>query len=735
MSVLIGALPYTTRNLLLITAIMSATACGANPQSSPIGEQSPACHARQNRTANRLINESSPYLLQHAHNPVDWYPWGAEAFDQSRTEGKPILLSIGYSACHWCHVMEHESFEDPATAALMNENFVCIKVDREQRPDVDDVYMNALASMTGDGGWPLTMFLTPNLKPFYGGTYFPPQDRFGRPSFKRVLSVVAQQWRKDRQGIERSSDAVAAALNSANAIASSSALDSSTINTAINRLLGFSDREWGGLGHEPKFPPSCALDFLMRASISPGVEKKTRSQCHNFITLTLDKMALGGIHDQIGGGFSRYSTDQEWHVPHFEKMLYNNALLSKNYLDGYLLTGKRYWADVGKDTLDFALRELSSPEGGFYSSLDADSNGAEGKFYLYTPKDITAVLGASDGRWLSNCLNVSSSDGSVPRLSDSSEALAVRNGLSSEQFSQRFALLKNKVLNARMARVHPKPDTKIIAGWNALMISSLVSGYKVLDDKRYLVAGKKTANLILSKMVRGGRLIRTIDKRNPEAFLDDYAFTVQALLDLASTDPDPIWLSKAQDLSDTMINLFYDKQTGEFNYKGNSSLALMTKPKNDTDEPIPAGRSVAIMNLLRLGRLTDRREYLETAKRSLLVYAGSAAEYPVENSYMLSDVEFYLSPASEIVIVVDSSKSNWKQLQQVINHSYLPHSVILYKDINGYSADAQKSPLTQSRHLIADKPTVYVCRNSTCDHPITDLKQLSSKVKRLANED
>jgi uncharacterized protein YyaL (SSP411 family) len=739
---LTSALFFTARNLLLPTGILLAIACSAIPKNGMTDGQLPAAPVAVKHAANRLINESSPYLLQHAYNPVDWYPWGPEAFARSRKEGKPILLSIGYSACHWCHVMEHESFEDPATAALMNKNFVCIKVDREQRPDVDDVYMNALVSMTGSGGWPLTMFLTPDLKPFWGGTYFPKEELGGRPSFKSILSLVAEQWQRDRAGVERGSDATVAAITSAKSSASPEALDLSTTRTAIDTLLEISDRRWGGLGTVPKFPPSCAIDFLMRAQISPGIGRKQRLECSNFTTLTLDRMALGGIHDQFGGGFARYSTDQEWHVPHFEKMLYNNALLSKNYLDGYLLTKKQYWADVARDTLDFALRELSSPDGGFYSSLDADSDGVEGKFYRYTPSDITSILGDSDGQWLATCLHIDSSDGSVPWLLGSLDAIAGPKESAREEKFKRFAFLKSKVFNARKDRVHPRVDTKIIAGWNALMISSLVAGYKVLDDERYLEAGKKTANLILSRMVRNGQLMRiqTADKNETEAFLDDYAFTVQALLDLASSDPDPTWLSKAQELSDTMVNLFYDKQTGEFNYKSNRSIALVAKPKDETDEPIPAGHSVAIMNLLRLGRLTDRREYLETAKKSLQVYAGPAAKHPAENSYMLSAVDFYLSPSSEIVFVIDGSKSNWKHLQQVVNHSYLPHSVILYKDINNKGIDRHfagtvKTPLTEAHDLIDSKPAVYVCHNFTCDRPITDLGQLSTVIKRLASGD
>jgi uncharacterized protein YyaL (SSP411 family) len=749
---LTSALFFTARNLLLPAAILLASACSAIPKNdmtdgqlpaSPASPASPAAaaaapatQAAEKQATNRLIHESSPYLLQHAHNPVDWYPWGTEAFTRSRKEGKPILLSIGYSACHWCHVMAHESFEDPATAALMNKNFVCIKVDREQRPDVDDVYMNALFSITGSGGWPLTMFLTPDLKPFWGGTYFPNKELVGIPSFKSVLSRVAEEWQRDRPGVERGSDAIVAAITSAKSSAAPAAIDLSTNRTAIDTILEISDREWGGFATVPKFPPSSAIDFLMRAQTAPGIEKKRRLECSNFTTLTLDKMALGGIHDQFGGGFARYSTDQKWHVPHFEKMLYNNALLSKNYLDGYLLTKKQYWADVARDTLNFSLKELCSPDGGFYSSLDADSDGVEGKFYRYTPGDITSILGDSDGRWLSTCLNIDSSEASVPWLPDGLDAIAGPNELARAEKFKRFALLKSKVFNARKDRVHPKADTKIIAGWNALMISSLVAGYKALDDERYLVAGKKTANLILSRMIRNGQLMRlqTTGENETEAFLDDYAFTVQAFLDLAGSDPDPIWLSKAQELSDTMVNLFYDKQTGQFNYKSNRSTALVAKPKDDTDEPIPAGHSVAIMNLLRLSRLTDRHEYLEMAKKSLQVYAGSAAKQPAENSYMLSAVDFYLSPSSEIVFVVDSSKSNWKHLQQVVNHSYLPHSVILYKDVNSHFAGTVKTPLTEAHDLIDSKPAVYVCHNFTCDRPITDVEQLSALIKRLASE-
>lgn len=681
--------------------------------------------------ANRLSGETSPYLLQHAYNPVDWYPWGKEALEKSKKEDKPILISIGYAACHWCHVMEHESFEDEDTAAIMNEDFVSIKVDREERPDLDEIYMKAVQMMTGHGGWPMTVFLTPELKPFFGGTYFPKEDRYGMPSFKRVLSSVAKAWKEQRQQVEQSSSELTNYLRQFDkAERSELEPDKSIIDSAVSSILKAFDQQWGGLGSAPKFPHTASLDLSMRYLSSPHPETdKHEKLCLEFVETTLNRMAYGGMHDQIGGGFARYSVDRMWLVPHFEKMLYDNATLSKIYLDGYLLTSRKYWADVAKQCLDFVLRELCTEDGAFYCSLDADSEGEEGKFYAWKPDEIIAVLGQQEGQWVNEVYGVTSGGNfehatSVLHLSDSPEGLAKQYGLSVEAFWDKLKPLNEKLLAAREQRVRPGRDEKVLTSWNGLMISSFVAGWRTLQDERYLQAARDAANFILSKMVVKNRLMRTWGqgKAKLNAYLDDYAFFVQALLDLAAADLNPKWLKHAIDLNQSMLEHFFDDAEGSFYYTSDDHEELLTRPKSYFDGSIPSGTSVAVFNLLRLAKLEGQGDHLNKCESIFKLYAPHFARIPDQFSNLICALDFHLSAGNEIVLFADGSQNSWLESFKTLSKFYLPNAVMLLKDIG--SKDTIKSPMLKGRKLIDDKTTVYICQNYTCQEPITDVSKL-----------
>ncbi len=686
---------------------------------------------------NRLAKETSPYLLQHAYNPVDWYPWGTEALQRARVEDKPILLSIGYAACHWCHVMEHESFEDKATAQLMNEHFICIKVDREERPDLDEIYMKAVQAMTRHGGWPMTVFLTPDLEPFFGGTYFPSVDRHGLPSFQRVLMGVANAWKDNRLEITQSSRELAQHLRLIRPVdQKAQELDHSIIESAVNRLFDFVDNQWGGLGGAPKFPNPLSLELAMRvASPSSPYNTSLKQAAQNFVTTTLDKMSCGGMHDQIAGGFARYSVDREWLIPHFEKMLYDNALLSRVYLHGAVLTGKQWWKEVAKNCLDFMLQELKSPEGAFYSSLDADSEGMEGKFYAWTPSQITAIL-KGEADFACSIYGITDSGNfehnlSIPHLTALPEELAAINNLSIEDFSRRLNAIRNKLRQARNLRVPPGRDEKVLTSWNALAISSFVEGYKVLKDKRYHQAAVDAARFLLSTLQTKGRLLRVWAKgiARLNGYLDDYVFLIQALLDLSTVDFDPSWLAHASNLADRVLEHFMDAENGEFFYTSNDHEKLLFRPKNFFDGSIPSGTSVATMSFLRLARLTSQDHYRKVAESVLRLYAPLMVKVPDQFANLLCALDFYLAPPVELVLSADPTDTIWHALFEIISQFYLPNCISL---LHNYQIEKSISPLTAERKGINGQPTVYICHNYTCQDPITSASILQEKLAGIA---
>ena len=693
----------------------------------------------QARKPNRLINETSTYLLQHAYNPVDWYPWGPEALGRSKSEDKPILLSVGYSACHWCHVMEHESFEDNDTAKLMNELFVCIKVDREERPDIDDIYMKAVQMLTGQGGWPMTVFLTPELKPFFGGTYFPPEDRHGLPSFKRLMVGVDKAWHDQRENVEESASELTYHLSMLDKVPDGeSPQDHEVFKLALERLIKVFDDKCGGFGGAPKFPHTGSISLAMR-HVKPHGKTSTgfEDDCQDVVNVTLDKMAYGGIHDQIGGGFARYAVDRIWLVPHFEKMLYDNALLARNYLEGFQLTGREYWAKVARDLLEFVLRELTSADGVFYSSLDADSEGEEGKFYVWTKGEIDKVLGTDEADWLCEVYGVSDRGNfehgkSILHLVDSPEKIVTKYDITIERFWNRLDPLREKLLEARADRVRPGRDDKVLTSWNALMISAFVDGYRILGEQKYLETAVRAASFILDKMTKDGKLQRTYGKGHAklDGYLDDYAYMVQCLLDLCAVDPSPRWYDKAVEFTKVILDNFIDERDGSFFYTSKDHESLITRTKSVYDGSTPSPTSVATFDLLRLARLSGSKDYEDRAGTIMKLYAPYFQRVPDQFSNMLCAMDFSLNAPLEIVLVADCSKDDWKEMFSTIHGAYLPNTVLLMKDTNSESLG--ESPLVRNRTAIGGKPTVYICREYACERPITDAAELKNRIAALA---
>jgi uncharacterized protein YyaL (SSP411 family) len=689
-----------------------------------------------------LINETSTYLLQHAHNPVDWYPWGEEALTRSTAEDKPILLSIGYSACHWCHVMEHESFEDEATAAIMNDQFICIKVDREERPDIDDIYMKAVQMLTGHGGWPMTVFLTPQLKPFFAGTYFPPQDRHGMPSFKRVLAGVTTAWKDQRDKVEGSSAEITSHLGLFDMIPEGSPEPTNRlIENSLSKLWHMFDSTWGGFGSAPKFPHASALTLITwNASEKSGQSEETVDRCYEMLSHTLDKMAFGGMYDQLGGGFARYSVDRQWLIPHFEKMLYDNAQLARNYLAGYQLTGRLYWAQIGRETLDFVLEEMTTPEGVFYSSLDADSEGVEGKYYAWQPAEVKAILGEQDGGWLCKVYGVTSAGNfehgqSILHLTDSPEALAEQSELTEGQFWAKLNPLRAKLKAARQQRVKPGRDEKVLLSWSSLMISAFVDGYRILGDRKYLTVATRAAEFILHHMLKDGRLMRTFGRGEAKlkGYLDDYAYFVQSLLDLASVDFDDVWLEQASALTEVVLTHFADSKDGSLFYASDEHERLIARTKAFYDTSSPSPTAIVTMNLLRLASILGREDWKEHAAKLIGLYLPFFAKVPDQFASFITAVQCQMASPTEIVFVADTEGDGWEDMLLAIHKRLIPGAVIVLKEGGAdHSKLIEKSPLLAERDLIDGSSAAYVCHNYTCEKPVTKVEELNRSLAPLA---
>src|SRR5688572_3584480 len=663
---------------------------------------------------NHLINESSPYLLQHAHNPVDWYAWGKEAFDKARRENKPVLLSIGYSACHWCHVMAHESFENEDIAQLMNELFVNIKVDREERPDLDQIYMNAVQMMTHHGGWPMTVFLTPDGVPFYGGTYFPPQDRYNIPGFPRVLISVAEAYRDRRDEIDASGTSL---LNELRRLSESSGSDrpvqKELLDAAYAGMAKSYDWVNGGFGGAPKFPPAMALEFLLRTYKRTGNEEAIEMVRH-----TAAKMAHGGMYDQLGGGFHRYSTDAKWLVPHFEKMLYDNALLSRFYLHYFQVAQDPLTRETAEGILDYVLRDMTDPAGGFYSTQDADSEGHEGKFFVWDIHEIKSVLGEADASLFNSYFNVTEGGNfegkNILNVNPSAEPPNAES--------------RRKLFEHRETRIKPDRDEKIITAWNGLMLASFAEAGVILGRADYTEAAGRNADFVLSNLQRDGFLLRTykdgVAKFN--AYLEDYAFFIEGLVTMYETGGEFRWLKHAIALTDRMIEEFWYEKGAGFFFTGKSHENLIVRSKDYFDNATPSGNSVAATVLLRLAVLTNNERYRELAEAVLGEVADSVRRYPSGFGYALSAMDSLLSSPKEVALV-GKDRNDIKLLLEEVWRKYLPNKVVAHASIDDAEAIAA-SLLLQSRPLLDGRATAYVCQNYTCKQPVNDATSLRAEL-------
>jgi len=730
-----SGVPCKAGLLILLTTmafITSAVMSGCDKQRQPgLGreEESAPMKASEHKHTNRLTGSTSPYLLQHARNPVDWYPWGNDAFEKARKEDKPIFLSVGYSSCHWCHVMERESFENEEIARIMNEHFVSIKVDREERPDVDQIYMNAVQMMTGSGGWPMSVFLTPKLKPYFGGTYFPPEGRFGLPGFRRVLLHAAALYKDHREDVDNLGEQVVAGLQdlAANASSAPPVTGQHLIDDAVGRYRKTFDPAWGGFGQAPKFPPTAAATLLLRQYRRTGDAETLK-----MATVTLDHMATGGMYDQLGGGFHRYSTDREWLVPHFEKMLYDNALLAVACLDAFQVTGSPLYERTARGILDHVIRDMTDPAGGFHSALDADSEGAEGKYYVWTVGEIEEVLGSEDaaafGRYyglteLGNFENRNILH--VPKFDERTEA---------ELEKSRHALLA-----VRAKRVPPGKDDKILADWNGLMISAMSRGHQVLGDDRYSRTAERATGFVLAKMRPDGHLLHSYraGRAHVDAFLDDYAFMLQAMIDLYEATFDPRWIEHADAIAREMTGELWDDENGGFYSTRENAPDLLVRAKTAYDGAMPAGNAVAALALMRLARLTDNKEYFAQAEKTLTFFNTTAAAAPTALARLLCAADFHDGPPQEIVISGDPDSADTKRLIAVVRQSYLPNTVVALVDpaSAGAAAAAGLLPLLEGRSLVEGGPAAYVCENYTCDAPITSVDKLGERVMMKPKEE
>jgi uncharacterized protein YyaL (SSP411 family) len=652
--------------------------------------------------ANRLAEETSPYLLQHRDNPVDWYPWGAEALARARELDRPILLSVGYSACHWCHVMERESFEDAETAAYMNAHFVNIKVDREERPDVDALYMEAVQAISGQGGWPMTVFCDPDGVPFFGGTYFPPDEGRGMPSFRMVMEAVLDAYENRREELRERAPGVRARLAAVGAVEpSGEAPDAGLLETAIAALGEATDMELGGFRGAPKFPPSSALELLLAQGVEEPVER------------TLDAMMAGGIHDQIGGGFARYSVDARWLVPHFEKMLYDNALLAGAYLHGWQALGHERYRRVCERTLDWALREMRGPEGGFYSALDADSEGEEGRFYVWRPDEIKAVLG-ENAKAVADFYGVSEAGNFEGR-----SILHLAGGVAAPEPAG-LDSARQVLYEARAKRVRPGLDDKRLTAWNALMLGALAEAGAALGREDYLEAARGCAEFVLRDLRDdAGYLLRTYKdgEGRLNAYLEDHAFLLEALLTLYEATFEQHWFVEARNLADAMIARFGDPERGGFYSTSDDHEALIARRKEIGDHPIPSGNSAAALGLLRLEALTGERSYGEQAESVLRLFAKAAPRQPDAFAHMMRALDFQLAPTKEVALI----GNDLTELSTVVRSGYHPHLVLA-----GGPEDSNTPPLLSDRPAVDGKPTAYVCESFSCRAPTTDADAFAS---------
>lgn len=714
---------------------------------------------------NHLATESSPYLLQHQNNPVDWYPWGPEAIGRAKAENKPIFLSIGYAACHWCHVMEHESFENEPIAQYLNEHFVSIKVDREERPDLDQIYMNAVQMLTGRGGWPMSMFLTPDLKPFYGGTYWPPTPRMGMPGFEQVLAAVNDAWQNRQEMVLKQAEELTGYLQTVGeeeasggrespgnkpslAIPTDREADASrssgispdgakqVLDNAVRQLSRAFDSRHGGFGSAPKFPHSMDLQLLLRLW-----KRQSREALLEMVTLTLDKMAAGGIYDHLAGGFARYSVDERWLVPHFEKMLYDNALLTSAYLDAYLVTREERFARVVRETCNYILTYMTDAAGGFHSTEDADSEGEEGKFYVWTPAEIKKVLGEKAGDRFCYVYDVTDAGNfehgnSILNLPKTIEQCAALRGWDLDELKKELTDSRIKLLAARDQRVRPGKDDKVLVSWNALMIDALARAGRITDQPEYVIAGEKAATFVLRQMSRSdGRLLHTWrhGQAKLDGYLDDYSYFVNALVTLYEATFNERWVDEAVRLADLMIKHCEDKERGGYFFTADDHEQLIARNKDLHDASVPSGNAMAATALIRLGHLTGRTDFLESAGRTLAAATSVLERMPTAVGQMLIALDSWMGPAQELVLVGGVDEAAIQEVLAAIQKSFLPRSVIAYRGQSESSMHHSTAlePLFARRAATDGQTTLYVCESFACQAPVKGAEQIKTSIAAL----
>ena len=686
------------------------------------------------RPYNHLVHEKSPYLLQHADNPVAWFPWNEEAFRKAREEDKPIFLSIGYATCHWCHVMAHESFEDEEVAQILNQSFVAIKVDREERPDIDQIYMSVSQVLTGQGGWPLSIFMTPEGNPFFAGTYFPKASRMGRPGFTDLLTRISSLWQTDREKILQDSVEIRRAIQKeAGVEAAGIELGPGVLKKAYEQLQKSFDPEWGGFGSAPKFPTPHHLTFLLRWH--------KRSQDPNpgdMVEKTLKAMRNGGVFDQIGLGFHRYAVDERWLVPHFEKMLYDQALLAMAYTEAYQALRKVEYADTVREIFAYILRDMTSQEGGFYSAEDADSEGREGLFYVWTPREVKKHLGEELGDLFCRFYGISAEGNfeegtSIPHISVPLPIFAKQEKMDLEELERALQNGREKLFEARKKRVHPLKDDKIITSWNGLMIAALAKGAQALQDDGYAWAARRAADFLLKKMrTSHGRLYRRYRHGHIAypGFLDDYAYLVWGLIELYEATFEVRYLEEAVHLNQIMIELFGDVEKGGFYFTGQENEMLIARPKEIYDGALPSGNSVAALNLLRLARMTGKVNWEKKADQLLRVFSSAVADGPMAYTQLLIALDFVVGPSKEMVLAGDPGEEKTRAMIAVLHRRFVPNKVLLFRP-EGEAGERliALSPFVEGMIPVDKKPAVYLCEGYTCRTPLTDLSALESALK------
>jgi len=684
----------------------------------------------EHKHTNSLIKETSPYLLQHAHNPVDWYPWSEEAFEKAKKEDKPIFLSIGYSTCHWCHVMEHESFENEEIAKMMNETFINIKVDREERPDIDNVYMTICQMLTGSGGWPLTIIMTPDKKAFFAGTYFPPTTKYGRVGMKDLIPKIDSVWKNDREAILTNSDEIATALKNASSPTSEGKFDTTILSMAYDEFLNIYDDQFGGFGQSPKFPTPHQLNFLLRY-----YKNTKKEQALEMVENSLFNMRIGGIFDHVGFGFHRYSTDRQWLLPHFEKMLYDQANLISAYTETYLITKSEFYLNTAKEVLNYVNRDLKSNEGAYYSAEDADSEGVEGKFYVWEKSEIEEILG-KDADFFCNVFNIYSNGnykeeaeghgagGNIPHLKNSLMEIAKTKSISVSELESKIEKLRKKLYDVREKRVHPFKDDKILTDWNSLLISSIVKLSESTSDKSILKNAIDCEKFISSNLIINDDLYHIYGKNGAsiKGHIDDYAFYIQALIDLYQSTFDINYLKNAIKFTDLAIKEFYSEKDKAFYFTSNSAEELLVRKIEIYDGAVVSGNSVMILNLLRLNKITAKEQYSDISNDMIDYFANLARKSPTSFTQYLIACDFAYNQSYEIVLVGDIKSKEMQSALKEIQTNFIPNKVIVVKEDKENTEIEKYAEYSKMMYSINDKVTIYVCKNFTCENPTNDLK-------------